>query len=70
MGHLPQSLEKLSAAEKFELLDALWESLESEPSAITPELSAELKRRVERYRKDPSAVRPWEQVQADLLKNR
>jgi putative addiction module component (TIGR02574 family) len=70
MGHLPQSLEHLSAAEKFELLDALWESLESDPSAITAEQRAEVRRRVERYREDPSRVRPWEQVEADLLKNR
>jgi hypothetical protein len=34
MSHLPQNLERLSAAEKFELLDALWESLESDLPAL------------------------------------
>jgi putative addiction module component (TIGR02574 family) len=70
MSHLPQNLERLSAAEKLELLDALWESLESEPPALSAEQRAELDYREAQYRENPAGVLPWEQVKADLLKKR
>ena len=70
MSHLPQNLEHLSAAEKFELLDALWESLESDLPALSAEQRAELDYREARYRENPADVLPWEQVKADLLKKR
>jgi putative addiction module component (TIGR02574 family) len=66
MSQLPQDIEHLSAAE----IDALWQSQESEPFTLTPEQRAELRDRVARYRKDPSDVIPWEQVKADLLRER
>jgi putative addiction module component (TIGR02574 family) len=70
MSHLPQNLERLSAAEKFELLDALWESLESDLPALSAEQRGELDYREERYHENPAGVLPWEQVKADLLKKR
>jgi putative addiction module component (TIGR02574 family) len=70
MSHLPQNLEQLSAAEKFELLDALWESLESDLPALSAEQRAELDYREAQYRENPAGVLPWEQVKADLLKKR
>jgi putative addiction module component (TIGR02574 family) len=66
MSQLPQDIEHLSAAE----IDALWQSQESETFTLTPEQRAELRDRVARYRKDPSDVIPWEQVKADLLRER
>jgi putative addiction module component (TIGR02574 family) len=68
MAHLPRILDHLSAAEKLELLDAIWESLASDKSAITEEKSAELDYREAQYRENPADVLPWEQVKADLLK--
>jgi putative addiction module component (TIGR02574 family) len=70
MSHLPQNLERLSAAEKFELLDALWESLESDLPALSAEQRGELDYREARYRENPGGVLPWEQVKTDLLKKR
>jgi putative addiction module component (TIGR02574 family) len=70
MSHLPQNLEQLSVAEKFELLDALWESLEADLPALSAEQRAELDYREAQYRKNPAGVLPWEQVKADLLKKR
>ena len=70
MSHLPQSLERLSAAEKFELLDALWESLESNLPALSAEQREELDYREERYLENPARVLPWEQIKNDLLKKR
>jgi putative addiction module component (TIGR02574 family) len=70
MSQLPQDLSGLSAAEKFELLDALWESLESDLPALTAEQREELDVREARYHENPTGVLPWEQVKADLLKKR
>jgi putative addiction module component (TIGR02574 family) len=70
MSHLPQNLERLSAAEKFELLDALWESLESDLPALSAEQRGELDYREKQYRENPAGVLPWEQIKTDLLKKR
>jgi len=63
MTHLRNQIDNLSAAEKSELLDALWESLEAGALPLPDTRRAELARRVEQYEKDPSDVIPWEQVQ-------
>lgn len=70
MSHLPHEIEHLSAAEKFELLDALWESLESHLPALTNEQREELDIREARYGQNPSAVLTWEHVKAGMLKQR
>ncbi len=64
MATLPNNISSLSTAEKFELLDALWEHLESHPASLSVEQAEELDRRVAAYEEDPSAVVPWEQVKA------
>jgi putative addiction module component (TIGR02574 family) len=58
----------MSAAEKFELLDIVWESLESEPPVLTDEQLSELEDRVASYRRNPQDVVSWEQVKSGLLK--
>jgi putative addiction module component (TIGR02574 family) len=68
MSNLQSEIGSLSAAEKFELLDLLWESLESDALALTDEQRAELDHRVAKYEKNPSDVIPWEQVRAGLFK--
>jgi putative addiction module component (TIGR02574 family) len=70
MSNLQNEIGALSAAEKFELLDALWESLEAESLPLTNEQRAELDYRAARYRENPADVIPWEQVRADLHKGR
>jgi len=64
---LPNNISNLSQTEKLELLDAIWEDIETHPST-SPEQLEELDRRMAAYEKDPSAVTPWEQVKAGLTK--
>ena len=68
MSNLHQEIGALSAAEKLDLLDALWESIEADVPALTDEQRAELDYRVARYNQNPADVVPWEQVRADLFK--
>ena len=68
MSNIQIEIGSLSAAEKFELLDVLWESLEAEAPALTDEQRAELDYRVARYEQNPSDVIPWEDVRAILFK--
>lgn len=68
MSNLQNEIGGLSATEKFELLDLLWESLEADPPALTEDQRAELDRRVARYERNPSDVISWEQVRAGLFK--
>ena len=68
MSTLRNQLESLSAAEKADLLDAVWESLEADAASLTDAQRAELDSRIERHEKNPSDVIPWEQVKARLFK--
>jgi putative addiction module component (TIGR02574 family) len=68
MSDLRTQIESLSAAEKAELLDAVWESLEADALSLTDEQRAELDYRIARHEKNPSDVIPWEQVRAGLFK--
>ncbi len=68
MSTLPSQISALSVAEKFELLDALWQDIEAHPSVVSDEQLSELDRRMAKYEQDPSAVIPWEQIKADLMK--
>jgi putative addiction module component (TIGR02574 family) len=58
----------LTVAEKLDLIDRLWDSIEAEhgsPHAEpveSPELIAELKRRLEAHERDPSSAIPAEEV--------
>lgn len=67
MSALPHGIASLSVAQKFELLDALWEDLEAHTPPLSADQEAELQRRVAAYEQDPSSVIPWEQVSARLL---
>ena len=68
MSNLQNEIGNLSAAEKFELLDVLWESLEADPPPLTDGQRTELDYRVARYEENPSNVISWEQVRAGLFK--
>ncbi len=68
MSNLQNEIRSLSAAEKIDLLDLLWESLENDPLPLSAEQREELDYRVARYQQSPSDVTPWEQVRADLHK--
>jgi len=68
MSDLHNVISNLSAAEKFDLLDALWQSLESSAPALTDAQRTELDYRVARYEQNPENVVQWEHVKADLFK--
>jgi len=68
MGDLKHQIESLSSAEKFELLDVVWESLEADALAITEAQRAELDYRAAQHDQNPSDVIPWERVRADLFR--
>lgn len=68
MSDLRSQINSLSAAEKAELLDTLWESLEADSASLTDSQRAELDHRIARHEQDPSDVIPWQQVRAGLLK--
>jgi putative addiction module component (TIGR02574 family) len=68
MSDLRSQISSLSAAEKAELLDAVWESLEADAATLTDEQRAELDRRIAHHERNPSDVIPWEQVKAHLFK--
>ncbi len=68
MSNLRNEIGNLSAAEKFELLDALWASLEADELSLTEMQRDELDYRMAQYDHNPTEVIPWEQVRADLFK--
>ena len=65
---LRNQIASLSAAEKAELLDAVWESLEAESPALTEEQRAQLDARIARHQQNPTDAVPWEQVRTNLFK--
>jgi len=70
MSDLRHQIESLSASEKAELLDAVWENLEADALSLTDAQRAELDHRIARHEQNPSDVIPWEQVRAGLFKKR
>lgn len=57
-------ISNLTADEKLDLIDELWGSFKPEDLPLTPELRAELDRRLDRLdREGPTGV-PWDQVRA------
>jgi putative addiction module component (TIGR02574 family) len=68
MSDLRNQINSLSAAEKAELLDTVWESLEADALSLTDAQRAELDYRIGRQEQDPSDVIPWQQVKSGLFK--
>jgi putative addiction module component (TIGR02574 family) len=68
MATLPGEIAGLSDTEKFDLIDALWQDLETRPPALSTEQAEELDRRISAYDKDPPVGATWEQVKAGLPK--
>jgi putative addiction module component (TIGR02574 family) len=68
MSDWRNQINSLSAAEKAELLDIVWESLEADAASLTDAQRAELDYRIARHEQNPSDVVPWQQVRAGLFK--
>ena len=65
---IPPGFRELSADDKLELINALWDIFLEDPHAfpLTPEQEAELHRRLEFHRRHPDMIIPWQDVR-DLL---
>jgi len=61
----------LSVAERLQLVEDLWESIAEEAPdealPLTPELAAELDRRLAEHEADPSTAIPWDETRARIL---
>jgi putative addiction module component (TIGR02574 family) len=68
MSDLRSQVNSLSPAEKADLLDTVWESLEADAASLTDAQRAELDYRIARHEQNPSDVVPWQQVKAGLFK--
>lgn len=68
MSDFRNEINSLSTAEKAELLDTVWESLEADAASLTDTQRAELDYRIARHEQNPSDVIPWENVRASLFK--
>jgi putative addiction module component (TIGR02574 family) len=67
---LREELFKLTAAERLELAEELWDSIaaerENEPFPLTEAQREELERRVRELDENPERARPWEEVRDRL----
>lgn len=66
---------KLDVAERLELIEELWDSIASDPTAasqipLTDAERALLDERLREHRAHPDAARPWAEVRAEILKQR
>ena len=66
-----EALRRLSVAERLHLVEDLWDSIAQdspdEALPVTPELAAELDRRLADHESNPAAARPWGDVRAQIL---
>lgn len=59
-------LRKLPISERLQLVEDLWDSIAEDSTEeafpVTPELAAELDRRLAEFEADPDSALPWEEV--------
>jgi putative addiction module component (TIGR02574 family) len=62
-------LRALPSEQKLILVTELWDDLAAHPEQVpvTPEQMAEIDRRMEAYRSDPTQVTTWEAIKARIL---
>jgi putative addiction module component (TIGR02574 family) len=69
MASLSPELNKLTLAERIQLVEDLWDSIAAEANEsvpLTENQLAELRRRVRAHQDNPAAAIPWEQLRAEL----
>jgi putative addiction module component (TIGR02574 family) len=62
-------IDRLSAEERLQLAEEIWDSLDDEPPAplLTDAFRRELDRRIAALDANPDAVTPWREVEARVL---
>jgi putative addiction module component (TIGR02574 family) len=68
MTDLRQQIGNLTPAEKADLIDELWVSLEADAPSLTEAQQAELERRLATLEHDRGDGVAWERVKADLAR--
>lgn len=70
MSELLEKAMQLPIPERIKLVEDIWDSIAAVPEAVklTDEQMAEIERRLEDYRKDPTRVVPWEEAKERLRK--
>lgn len=67
-------LRELPIAERLRLVEDLWDTIAAEAPdealPVSPELQAELDRRLGDHRSDPTAAGPWEEIRSGILRER
>ncbi len=69
MPALIPEIEKLTLAERIQLVEDLWDSIAEEAGdslQLTEAQITELRRRAQAHRDDPNSAIPWEQLRAEL----
>jgi putative addiction module component (TIGR02574 family) len=65
-----KEIKKLSITERILLVDAIWDSIEDDPSKdpfpLTEEQKRELERRIQAYKRGESKVYTWEAIKNKL----
>jgi putative addiction module component (TIGR02574 family) len=66
--NLTQEIQKLSVAERIQLVEDLWDSIARVPELVpvTEAQKAELDQRLERYAQGATTARIWEEVKNNL----
>lgn len=68
MGKPALDVSALTADEKFEMIDDLWRSLSPDDFSLTPELRAELDRRLDRLDREGPVGVAWEDAYAEMTR--
>ena len=66
MGAPEIDISRLNVEERIALMGRIWDSLSDEDVPVTPELAAELKRRLAVAEANPAAWKDWETVDEEL----
>jgi len=62
-----EDIDRMTDAEKLDLIDELWDSLEDKAFPLTPEQAAELDRRMETFDEDIKHAISWDELEAKLI---
>ncbi|MBI2796650.1 MAG: addiction module protein [Gemmatimonadetes bacterium] len=66
MGAPEIDFSRLNVEERIALMGRIWNSLSDKDVLVSPELAAELDRRLAEHRADPSAGKDWETLREEL----
>ena len=66
LQHTLSELTSLPVSDRLRIVESLWNSIESEPVAVSPDQREEIRRRVEAHERNPDELLTWEEVLGQL----